>query len=99
MQGTKNWAQGSASLPQPLSFRCRVSWKRTQPEPQLLTRSDDSGLGRLTGNPGYCIQLVVDAVGIQVVERWLLFELGRQQKVRGKAKGMVRPAEWNSDIF
>lgn len=96
---TKNWVQGSASLPQPPSFRCRVSLTRTQPEPQLLTRSDDSGLGRLPGNPGYCKQLVVDAVGIQGEESWLLFEQGRQQKVRGKAKGTVRPAEWNSDIF
>ena len=83
---TKNWVQGSASLPQPPSFRCRVSLTRTQPAPQLLTRSDDSGLGRLPGNPGYCKQLVVDAVGIQGEESWLLFEQGRQQKVRGKAK-------------
>lgn len=63
---TKNWAEGSAT--QPPSLRCRVSLKRTQPEPQLLTRSDASGLRRLTGNPGYCKQLVVDAVGIQGVE-------------------------------
>ena len=57
------------SLPQPPSLRCRVSLKRTQPEPQLLTRSDASGLRRLTGNPGYCKQLVVDAVGMKGVER------------------------------